>query len=153
MAGTVFKVSTPVFDIDASPESATAAATPELFPTKIFVEIKDDVNLELNKTQSVELMAPVVVEFAVAIDMTGVEDPVATEIGKVPVTVVTEPVAALIQLGALEALELKICPAVPTPMHRSAHVARRQAPARTHVPGRACQWLRLRAGHRHSPRD
>ena len=51
--------------------------------------------------------------FACAIEITGVEVPVATDIGAVPVTFVTLPVAADTQLNVPDPLVASTCPDEP----------------------------------------
>ena len=77
--------------IVASPLIVTPVATLEPLPTKILPSARVVPSLPLNVFQSVELKAPVVVVSAVAMLTTGVVVPVATEIGAVPLTLVTVP--------------------------------------------------------------
>ena len=91
------RVSAPLDAIVASPLIGTPVATFPALPTNMLVAESVGESLPLNVFQSVELMAPVVVVLAVAILIAGVEVPVATEIGAVPVTLVTEPTAAAVQ--------------------------------------------------------
>jgi len=62
-------VITPVFAKVASPERAMAVAAFELFPTKIFAEVRLVLNLLLNVLQSVPVRNPAVDEVAAGIEM------------------------------------------------------------------------------------
>ena len=77
------------------------AVVPEVTTASAVVAVTVPILL-LNVFQSVLLIAPVVVVFAVAIEMTGVVVPEATDIGKVPDTEVTVPPVAFNVLPEIE---------------------------------------------------
>ena len=83
-------------------KAAIVSVVPLILSTLVVLDVPDTSpanvdavpNLLLNVTKSVEVRYPFTVVEACVIEITGVDVPVATEMGAVPVTFVTDPVAA-----------------------------------------------------------